>query len=254
MRLHHRVTGSGNPLIIVHGLFGSANNWAAVSRRFGEVFQVFALDMRNHGDSPDAERMTYDDMAGDVLEFMETHGVQSAHLIGHSMGGKVAMRLAQLDPGRLEKLVVVDTAPRQYEGGDEPLLDALCSLDPGLFRARGEVEEALSGLISDRAVRQFFLTNLKRDEKGRLAWKINLRAIRTNYVSLNAATPSADPFQGETLFVLGGRSRHVGAEDEPSIRRLFPAAEFSVIGGSDHWVHADAPDLFHHLVLAFLSG
>jgi esterase len=253
MRLHHQVTGSGPPLIIVHGLFGSANNWAAVSRRLGEVFRVFALDMRNHGDSPNAKRMTYDDMAGDVLEFMEMHDVQSAHLIGHSMGGKVAMRLAQRDPGRLEKLVVVDIAPRRYEGGHEPLLDALSSLEPGLFRSRGEVEAALSALIPDRAVRQFFLTNIKRDENGRLAWKINLRAIRANYISLNAATPSAGPFREETLFVLGGRSRHVSVEDEPTIRRLFPAAEFSVIGGSDHWVHADAPDRFHHLVLAFLS-
>jgi pimeloyl-ACP methyl ester carboxylesterase len=198
--------------------------------------------------------MTYDDMADDVVDFMETHGIGQAHFIGHSMGGKVGMRLAQRNPERLNRLVVVDIAPKRYKGGHENLLYALSRLEPGSFRSRGEIDDALLEVIPDRAVRQFFLTNIRRDEKGRLAWKINLEAIRANYVSLNEATPSEAPFLKETLFLLGGRSRHVGVQDELSILQLFPSAQFSVVGGADHWVHADAPERFCQVVLTFLNG
>jgi pimeloyl-ACP methyl ester carboxylesterase len=127
-------------------------------------------------------------------------------------------------------------------------------LEPGSFKTRGEIDLALAGVIPDRTVRQFFLTNIGRDEAGRPAWKINLQAIRANYDSLNEATPGVPPVLNETLFLLGGRSRHVGVQDEPSILQVFPAAQFSVVGGADHWVHADAPERFCQVVRIFLGG
>lgn len=246
-------TGEGYPLLLLHGLFGSSGNWASVARDLGSTYTVFALDQRNHGRSPRAAVMSYDAMAEDVLSFMGRRGIARAHLLGHSMGGKTVMRLAQREPQRVSRLVVVDIAPGATEAGHEEIVEALRSVDLSRAATRDDVGRALEGEIPEARVRQFLLTNLRRDHEGRLQWKLNLDAIAANYASLVAPLPDDGRFDGPTLFLRGERSRHLRVEDEPVIRHAFPRASFLTVAGAGHWVHADAPEAFLAAVKQFLG-
>jgi len=254
MKLHCRIAGQGAPLILLHGLLGSLDNWQTPARRFARHFQVFAVDQRNHGHSPHGDPISFDAMAADVLEFMDAHGLAGAHLLGHSMGGKTAMQFALRHPERVRKLVVVDVAPRAYPPHHAPALAALLALDLRAFHRRDQLDAALAKSIEDPVVRRFLLKNAARDAAGAFRWKANLRGLWENHERLAAAVSGDIPFTKPALFVRGEKSDCIGEADLELIGRLFPRATVRTIAGAGHWVHADEPEALCETVLKFLAG
>ncbi len=252
MRLHFKESGQGRPVILLHGLFGSSDNWHHIGLRLAESFRVFALDQRNHGQSPHSEEMDYPLMAADVNKFMAARGLTTALVIGHSMGGKTAMQFALQFPERVEKLVVADMAPRQYAPAHDKIFAAQLALDLKLFFTRQEIEDALAPEIPNLVLRRFLLKNLGRNATGEFFWKINLRGLAENYLRLGAPVFALAPFVKPALFIRGGKSNYIKPEDEPLIRELFPQAQIQTIAAASHWVHADQPEEFLRLVLGFL--
>jgi esterase len=253
MRLHYREQGQGPPLIILHGLFGSLDNWAFISQRLSEDFCVLAVDLRNHGQSPHAPEMNYAAMAEDVRNFMEERQLSSTYLMGHSMGGKTAMQLALEHPELVDRLIVVDIAPRAYRPVHDPIFEALLALNLRDFPTRAEVEEALTAKIPDLATRRFLLKGLARNPEGSFQWKFNLHSLRANYASLNMASKSDRPFHHPTLFIRGENSDYIRDQDLSDIQRLFPLSEVVTIPGASHWVHAETPEIFLENVKQFLN-
>ncbi|HEX6292019.1 MAG TPA: alpha/beta fold hydrolase [Herpetosiphonaceae bacterium] len=253
MRLHYQSYGQGTPLIILHGLFGSLTNWNTLSKRLSAYYRVLAVDQRNHGSSPHSDRITYADMADDLRKFMHQHGLESALLLGHSMGGKTAMQFALTHPELVRKLIVVDIAPKAYPPHHDTIFDALCALRLSDYSSRAELDQALAASIPNRATRQFLLTNVVRDEQGRFKWKINLDVIYQDYDAIIAAVESNARFSGPTLFIRGAASEYVEESDMPQINALFPQATLTTIEGAGHWVHAEAPDAFFDTVVEFLG-
>ena len=254
MQLHFREYGRGFPLLILHGLFGSSGNWQPIARRLEPRFHVLALDLRNHGQSPHSPEMNHRVMAEDVLEFMDSHSLSAAHLLGHSLGGKTAMQTALIEPQRIPKLVVADVSPRAYAPAHNAIFQALLTLDLKRFHTRQEIENALAPDIPDLAVRRFLLKNAARRADGACEWRLGLAEIFRNYPHLNEPVNSERPFGGPALFVRGGESDYVTERDLPGIRRLFPGAQIATIPGASHWIHSDAPDLFTRAVLDFLQS
>jgi esterase len=252
MRLHYRQLGQGEPLVLLHGLFGSADNWFSVAPQLAERFHVIAVDLRNHGQSPHDAAMDYPLMAADVDELFAACGLTSASVIGHSMGGKVAIELALDFPLRVKKLVVVDIAPRAYSRTHDNILDALLALDLATFNSRQEIEHALAAEIPSLNLRRFLLKSVGRDDNGRFLWKMNLQGIAANYGRLCEAVGEGRHFAGPTLSIRGGKSDYVIPADEAEIRRQFPAAAIETIPAAGHWVQADAPEEFARVVLEFL--
>ena len=252
MRLHYRTLGKGAPLIVLHGLLGSLDNWQPLTRRFAAHFKVWAVDLRNHGQSPHSDDVSYDAMAGDIDEFMRTHGLTRAHLLGHSMGGKVAMQFALRHADRVEKLVLVDISPRAYSPRHARTLAALLALDLHAFQRREQLDAKLAESVDNAEVRQFLLKNVGHDPHGGFRWKANVRGIWESYERLTKAVTSEKPCDRPALFVRGERSDYVPATDNELIRRLFPRAEFCVIADAGHWVHADQPEAVFTAVLKFL--
>jgi esterase len=253
MRLNCQTFGEGFPLLILHGFLGSSDNWRSVSKRLGNQFKVYTLDLRNHGASPHSEIMSYAVMCQDILEFMDDHKLPSVFLLGHSMGGKVAMQCAVDFPNRVEKLVIIDIAPRTYPPTHRPILNAALSLDLKTYKSFGEVDGALAATIPQAAVRQLLLKNLKRENDGHLTWKVQLDAIARHYDKLTTAIVTGQMFNHPTCFIRGGRSNYIREEDVPTIREIFPHAEIKTIPNAGHWVHADATEEFLNIVIEFLT-
>jgi pimeloyl-ACP methyl ester carboxylesterase len=260
MQLHFKQLGHGEPLVLLHGLFGSADNWFGVAPKLAEKFHVLIPDLRNHGHSPHHAEMDYPLMAADVEKFFAAQKIESAQVIGHSMGGKVAMQFALDFPARVKKLVVVDMAPRAYARAHDHIFAALLTLDLKSFQTRQQIEDALAPEIPSLNLRRFLLKNLGRDEHGNFLWKMNLRGVAENYPRLGEVLErrSPDRLVGgrelPALFIRGGKSDYIGAADEVEIKRLFPAAKIQTITSADHWVHADAPGEFVRLTLDFLAA
>lgn len=265
MQLFSKELGSGPPLVMLHGLFGSLDNWMGVAPKFAQHARVFMLDLRNHGHSPHSEAMDYSLLAADVAEFLDAHQLDRVNLLGHSLGGKVAMRFALTWPARVAKLIIVDMAPRPYSPEHTPIFKALMALDLKQYTSRREIEDALAPAIPDLTLRRFLLKNLKSptapksDEGGSSSsstyeWRIPLAAIFTNYPKLCEALTSPQPFNGPALFLRGGKSPYVSDKDYPEIQKLFPAAKLETIPNANHWVHADAPEEFVRDVSEFLTG
>jgi esterase len=252
MHLHFESSGQGSSLLILHGLYGSLENWRSMTRRLSEDFHVFAIDLRNHGRSPHSPEMTYPLMAEDVLEFMVGQQLERAHILGHSMGGKVAMQLALSHRDRVDRLVVADMAPKAYPSKEKSIVEALLSIDPSRFENRKDVEEALAHSIPDLAVRRFLLKDLKRNANGRFHWQMNLPAICDNYELLTQALTVGASFNGPTLFLRGEKSRYIKPEDTPLITSLFPHAVIQMLEGAGHWLHVETPEAFFRSVRDFL--
>jgi esterase len=212
------------------------------------------LDQRNHGQSPHSDEMNYPLMAADVNEFMEARGVETARVIGHSMGGKTAMQFALQFPQRVEKLVVADMAPRAYAPVHGKIIAAQLALDLRSFSTRQEIEDALAPEIPDLVLRRFLLKNLGRDSAGKFFWKINLRGLADNYLKLGEPVSASAPFVKPAFFIRGGKSNYLNPEDGPLIRALFPQAQIQTVAEAGHWVHADAPEAFLRLALDFLRA
>jgi esterase len=254
MQLRFREQGDGPPLIILHGLFGSLENWGFISQQLAPHFRVISVDLRNHGQSPHDPLMNYSVLAEDLREFMEQRNIPSASLLGHSMGGKAAMSFALLHSECVDRLVVVDMAPRAYELRHENIFNALLALDLQLYETRAEIEKALEPRLPDLSVRRFLLKGLSKTSDGKFEWKFNLRALRGNYPALTAALTVEGTFGNPTLFIRGGESDYIRDADVPEIMRLFPKAKIATITGASHWVHAEKPEEFLSVVREFLTA
>ena len=254
MQLNYKTYGEGFPLVILHGLFGNLDNWSTIARRWAEDYRVILVDLRNHGRSPHADEMTYPLMAEDLAAFLEEQGVDRCHLLGHSMGGKVAMQTALSYPTLVEKLVVVDMAPRPYGRGHDDVFAALHALDPASLQDRREAEEQMKPHMEDAGVRMFLLKNLARDGEEGFRWRMNLEVLDRDYENLIAPVGTlGQDFPRPALFVRGGKSGYVKDEDMDGIRYLFPAATIKTVAGAGHWVHAEAPEELYGLVKEFLG-
>ena len=250
--LFYRSHGAGPPLIILHGLLGSGDNWQTLSRKvFAEHFQVFTVDQRNHGRSPHSEVFDYPTMVADLVAFMDEHRLDHVYLLGHSMGGKAAMHFALTHPDRTDSLVVVDIAPKIYPPAHTVIFDALRNLDLDAHSSRATIDAALRPQIPNDAVRSFLLKNLRRDGNGGYAWKVNIESIHRNYTHLSDSLEADGLYEGPTLFIRGGASDYVADEDTELIISFFPDAEIVTIDEAGHWVHADKPQEFAEVVLEF---
>jgi esterase len=255
MYLHYSVYGSESlpALIILHGLLGSSDNWHSFGKIFGERFRTFIPDARNHGRSPHIEGFNYQAMAEDVREFIQQQNLFSVSLLGHSMGGKTAALAALLYPELVEKLIVVDIAPRSYEAHHDKIFDTLVCLDLSVFRYRKDIDDALRENGHEASIRQFLLKNLMRDAFGQFQWKMNLEVIKKNYARINEELPNDRTFDKPTLFLKGEKSNYIQMDDLPMIRQLFPQAEVVTVKNTAHWIHIEAPKEFSEKVLDFLS-
>jgi esterase len=247
--------GSGPPLLILHGLFGSGRNWSSPAQLLAAAHHVFALDARNHGASPWADSMTYADMTEDVQAFQAARGLGRAAVIGHSMGGKTAMLLALHHAAAVERLVVVDVAPVAYPPALAAYVRAMRAVDLAGVSRRAEVEAQLAGAITSPAERAFLLQNLVL-ENGQAHWRLNLPVLDRFMPEISGfPEPAAGvSFAGPALFVAGERSSYVRPEYRPAIERLFPQARIVGVPEAGHWLHAERPDAFLALVTPFLAG
>jgi esterase len=269
VKLFYRKYGeAGPPLIIVHGLYGSGDNWVSIARELSGHFEVYVVDQRNHGRSPHSGTHDYPSMRDDLKLFMDAEGIERAVLIGHSMGGKTIMFFAAQWPERVLSLVAVDIAPGAYHdlavtsrsaADHGKMIDALLELDLAAAESRQELDRALAPRIGSERVRSFLLKNVKRDRSGKFSWRINLPALRKN---LDRIMDGLDAGQiaargGITgfpvLFIAGERSDYIRPEDHQLIRSLFPAAEIVTIPGAGHWVHAEQPALLVKTLKYFLD-
>jgi esterase len=254
MSLQFKSFGAGDPVIILHGLFGTLDNWQAIAKQLAEHFTVFIVDQRNHGKSPHTEHISYPLMAEDLRKFMEDHWVYDAHIIGHSMGGKTAMQFALDNPDMVNKLIVVDIAPKAYVGNHETIFEALFDVPLERLESRSEAEDILKGKIGDDpGTILFLLKNLTRNKDGGYTWKMNLQVLHKDYQNILAAVQGMEAFEKDALFIKGEKSDYILPEDLNDIRRLFPKAELKEVAGAGHWVHADAPDVLCEMILAFLK-
>ena len=250
MKLHYQIQGQGKPLVIIHGLFGSADNWRSMAKYFSKQYQVITVDLRNHGQSPHSDHQSLADMAEDIYELCQQLSLNTVNILGHSLGGKVAMKFTELYEKHVDKLVVVDISPRQHEGQHTPLMDAMMALPLSELHSRKQVDEALAVSIQDPKVRQFLLMNLSLEGK-QLKWRINLPALKANYKEFMSAVFTESNTNKTSLFVYGEHSDYVTEQDRQDIKQLFPYAEFAAIP-SGHWVHAERPQQFKQVVEEFL--
>jgi esterase len=250
MKLHYQTQGQGKPLVIVHGLFGSADNWRSMAKYFSKQYQVITVDLRNHGQSPHTDHQSLVDMAEDIYELCQQLSLNTVNILGHSLGGKVVMKFAELYDQYVDKLIVVDISPRQYEGRHTPLMDAMMALPLSELSSRKQVDEALSVSIQDQKVRQFLVMNLS-VEGEKLKWRINLPALKANYKEFMSAVFKEADSNISCLFVYGEHSDYVTEQDREDIKQIFPYAEFAAVP-SGHWVHAERPQQFKQIVEEFL--
>ena len=243
------------PIVLLHGLFGSARNWGQHQKTLGDGGRlVIALDLRNHGESPHGLVSSYAAMAEDVAETLESLGHRRCRLLGHSMGGKVAMALALTRPALIERLVVADIAPRIYEHGNADLIAAMQGLEitPGMTRA--EASAALAPRIPDAMIRSFLMLSLRLSNAQPPGWRIGLADIAAGMSVIEGWQKLPGAYDGPALFITGGRSHYVPEEALPAIRALFPAAGFAVLANAGHWLHVDDPAGFIAAVAPFLDG
>lgn len=251
MQLHYQGQGDGSPLIVLHGFLGSLDNWRVMSTRSARQHQVYGIDLRNHSALPLNAIMNFRAMAEDLREFFASRDLSSAQLLSHSMGGKVAMQFALDFPTQVDKLLIVDIAPRAYASEHRPLLNALLSLPLQSFTTYAEIDSALAPTVPDMAVRQFLSKNLRRNENGGFYWRIALDAISDHCDELTQAIESSIRFTKPTLFIRAGRSPFMQDDDIAGIRKIFSNVEIITITDTGHWVHIDATERFYQVVTNF---
>lgn len=240
MLLNFKKSGSGPPLVILHGLFGSLDNWFSIAKELVEHYTLYLVDQRNHGDSPHSDEWNYAVMAEDLKELFDAEGLDRAFLMGHSMGGKTVMNFAVKYPERVEKLIVADIAPRYYPIHHQTILEGLNSLNLKEIKSRKEADDQLSKYVSELGIRQFLLKSLTRDSDG-FAWKINLPVIIKNIENVGEALAKDSTFDGPTLFLAGANSNYIQQKDLPDLEAHFPNYQLEFVADAGHWLHAEQP-------------
>jgi pimeloyl-ACP methyl ester carboxylesterase len=248
---NRKIENNGPPLVILHGLFGSGDNWQTHAKNWSAQFEIYLIDQRNHGHSAHSSEMNYESMAHDLKETLDYLNLQNVNLIGHSMGGKAVMRFSQLYPEYVNKLIVVDMGVKEYPPHHDLIFQGLESVDVENCPSRKEAEIRLSHYISDNSTKQFLLKNLYWIEEGRLAWRFFLMGLKNNIHHILEPLPSSRCFV-PSLFLFGGKSNYVLTQDFDQILAIFPHAHFHELENAGHWVHAEDPENFSKTTLNFL--
>ncbi len=264
MELHYnKIKAKKTALIILHGLYGTADNWLTIAKDWSQHFTVYLVDLRNHGRSPHCEKMDYNVMSDDIIELMDKEKISKAIILGHSMGGKVAMHVAMKQPTRLNALIVVDIAPKNYQYDVDgnvkrhlQIIKGMQSLDLSEIKKRNDVNELLKDSIPEERTRQFIMKNLKRNKNG-FQWKLNIDVISKELKAILEGFSDSEhlkPIQGfPVLFVKGAKSQYIQDHDLDTISRLFPSYELEEIENTGHWIHTEQPEALKEMVLDFLS-
>jgi len=254
MKLNTQITGAGKDMVIIHGFLGMGDNWRTLSKSFAsEGYRVHTPDMRNHGKSPHSEDFSYEVMAKDVKSYFDEHSIKKAIVIGHSMGGKIAMFFASMYPECIEKLIIVDISPKHYKPHHDEILESLRQLKNSQLNSRKEAEEILKQRISNGGVRLFLLKNLKRLSDNTLAVKPNIEAFIANKEYIGQALPQTDLIDVDTLFIRGANSNYIDRSDESLIPQQFTSSKIVTIANAGHWVHAENPKAFFDAVVKFIN-
>ena len=240
MQLNFRKSGSGPPLVILHGLFGSLDNWFSIAKELVDHYTLYLVDQRNHGDSPHGSEWNYGVMVEDLRELLDAEGLDSVYLMGHSMGGKTVMNFAVAYPERVRKLIVGDIAPRHYPIHHQVILEGLNALDLSQLQSRKEADDLLAPYIPELGIRQFLLKSLGRDANG-FAWKVNLSVITQHIEEVGKALEVGTVFEGPTLFLGGANSSYIQEKDLSDMKRHFPNCTWVSIHNAGHWLHAEQP-------------
>lgn len=252
--LYSRIEGNGKPLLIIHGFLGMSDNWKSFSVLYAEQgFQVHILDLRNHGKSFHSDGFSYELMAQDVLEYCKENNLEEIDIIGHSMGGKVAMLFATEHPEMVNKLVVADIGPKYYAPHHQDILAGLNAVDFSTKPSRTDVEEILYPYIPDFGIRQFLMKNLYWKEQGQLDFRFNLKVFNEKIDVVGTALSENAIFENPTLFVRGGNSKYILDTDLPEIKRHFPNFELVTMPNVGHWLHVENPKLFFEVTSKFLK-
>ena len=239
-------------MVVLHGLFGSSDNWLTQAKLFANHYKVFTVDLRNHGQSPHSDEFDYLAMVKDLEEFVDSNGLQSPIIIGHSMGGKAAMNFALAHPDKLSKLIVVDIAPKEYNLEHYTIAEGLKAIPVDKITSRNEADETLSQHVPEPDVRQFLLKNLQRKTSGGFSWKINLPVITDKLSNIGVDLQFPGSFEKPTLFIRGSRSKYIADNDWQRITEIFPKAELETMD-TGHWVQAEKPQEFADTVIQWLS-
>lgn len=256
MKLNFNKYGEGKPMLIFHGLFGTGDNWTTHAKKWAEHgFCVYTIDQRNHGRSPHSEEMNYALMRDDAIDLMASENLRDVILMGHSMGGKTVMHVAQEIEFLIEKMIVVDMGVKKYPRHHDAVFQALRSVPIDQIQSRAEAEEIFAKTTVDKATQLFLLKNLYWKEPGKLDWRFNLDALEIHIEEILQEVPLNSPVQVPTLFIKGELSNYILHEDQPQIAQYFPKAKITEVKNSGHWPHAESPDFFFQQVLDFsLNG
>ncbi len=263
MNLNFKVFSEGYPVVILHGLLGSLDNWQTIARRISELasaahtpFKTYIVDQRNHGKSPHTDEFNYELLSSDILDFFRQQHITKAYIIGHSMGGKAAMKFALEHPALVEKLVVVDISPSQADDHHSYIFEALDAANVSAATTREQVQAVLDERIGDdKTTIQFLMKGLQRDNSEKhFVWKFNLPALWNHYIDIMDGITGTKPYMGPTLFIKGGKSDYINAGNYPEIVDLFPNHQIAEIEGAGHWVQAEKPDEFVEVTEKFLLG
>jgi pimeloyl-ACP methyl ester carboxylesterase len=250
MKLYYKQIGQGKPLVILHGLFGFSDNWQTHAKKFAEFFQVTLVDLRNHGHSPWSDEFSYALMVQDLHELFKDLQIQKPIILGHSMGGKLAMHFDHAYPDFIEKLIVVDMGVKAYPPHHAHILAAIHAIDLSKLSARSEAEAILQTFVESEGVRQFLLKNLYWEQKGKLGWRVNFPVLEASMPEILRELPVKESFTA-TLFIRGLLSNYILDEDIATLEQFYPDFQIASIPNAGHWVHAEAPEVFLDEVLAF---
>ena len=249
--LNYKIYGQGDPIVILHGLFGMLDNWQTIAKKLAEEYMVILVDQRDHGKSKHTDGFDYPILAEDLRLFLEENWIHHCHIIGHSMGGKTAMQFSTMYPEMIEKMVIVDIGPKAYKPNHDLIFKALLAVPIDEVQSRQEVENILSDYIEDYGVRLFLMKNLQRKKEGGFRWKMNLKLLNKEYDNIIAAIDTTDTIDVESLFIYGSKSKYILPEEIDDIQAIFTNSRF-VEMDTGHWVHAEKPDELVDAVMNFL--
>jgi len=251
VKLYSRVLGEGQPLLIIHGLFGMSDNWQSLAKRYADYFEVHLIDQRNHGRSPHADEFSYLHLSNDLHQYIIDNQLNDVVIIGHSLGGKTAMQFAVSYPELLSKLIIVDISPRFYPIHHDKIIEGLKMLDFSILKSRSQADAVLSEYIEEGDVRQFLLKSMYWKEKGQLDFRFNLKSISQNIANVGEALDNEANCSIPTLFIKGGNSNYINDDDEDLIFKHFTDAEIQTVDEVGHWLHAEKPQEFFEMTVRF---